>query len=89
MEVFAENNVAPETELFTESENETDEITVELVPPAENQISKKRKHENLNVDEKPTKTEKLTNQKIEDEENDDGAFCPIVSCLYSFLRKTH
>jgi hypothetical protein len=84
MEIVSENNVESENEVFVESESETVQLNVELVTPVENQISKKRKHENLEVDEKPAETDKLTKQLIEDEESDDGAFCTIVSHLNFF-----
>ena len=79
MEIVPENSVESEIEVFSESENESSELNVEVVAPVENQTSKKRKHDNIKVDEKPAETDKLTRKLTEDEESDDGAFCPIVS----------
>ena len=91
MEIVTEYSVDSEnevlSEVLSESENESDQLNVEVVAPVDNQISKKRKHDNFKVDEKPAETDKLPGQLIEDEENDDGAFCPIVSCFNSFSLK--
>ena len=44
-------------------------------------IAKKRKLQDAKEDQLPDETNKSSEHLTQDEESDDGAFCPIVSCL--------
>ena len=50
-----------------------------ISPEDENKASKKRKHESDKNDTELADSNKQSKQFIEDDESDDGAFCPIVS----------
>ena len=57
-----------------------DQNGLELISTeVENKITKKRKHENEINDTELSDSNKQSRSFTEDDESDDGAFCPIVS----------
>ena len=67
-------------EISLELEHPSHQVISEC-PLKENHISNKRKHVEIETDEGPAETSKQPKQLFEDEESDDGAFCPIVSTI--------
>ena len=59
---------------ITADHNGLDPISIEV-----NKISKKRKHENEIRDTEISDVNKQSKPLLDDDESDDGAFCPIVS----------
>ena len=68
------------TQGSVETDNQTDQLNEALEDP-DSSIPKKRKLQDAKEDQLQDETNKSSEHLTQDEESDDGAFCPIVSCL--------
>ena len=72
MEILTQGTVEPD--------NQTDQLNGAL-DDLDSNIPKKRKIQDAKENQLPDETNKSSEHLSQDEESDDGAFCPIVSCL--------
>ena len=68
------------TQGSVETDNQTDQLNEALEDP-DSSIPKKRKLQDAKEDQLQDETNKSSEHLTQDEESDDGAFCPIVSCF--------
>ena len=68
------------TQGSVETDNQTDQLNEALEDP-DSSIPKKRKLQDAKEDQLQDETNKSSEHLTQDEESDDGAFCPIVSYL--------